>query len=102
MSQDQVFIGALPDGTAVYASLTMLYQEGIDEVLADLVESHWHRSGMLPPRYKRVRISPLNDSTRIVADESRKDYIERIAQRMRKATKGQRTGPPLQAGNPLY
>lgn len=88
MSHGQVFIGALPDGTAVYASLAMLDQHGIEEVLAELVESHWHRAGILPLGYKRVRISPLNDSTRIVADESRKGYIERIAQRMRKATKG--------------
>lgn len=85
MSQDQVFIGALPDGTAVYAFLTTLYQEGIDEVLVELVELHWHRAGMLPPGYKRVRTSPLNDSTRIVADETRKDRIARIEQRMRDA-----------------
>ena len=85
MSHGQVFIGALPDGTAVYASLTLLYQKGIDDVLADLVETQWHRAGILPPGYKRVRVSPLNDTTRIVADESRDGIIERIAQRMRDA-----------------
>lgn len=80
---DQVFIGSTPDGSAIYASPCLLEREGISAVLSELVESHWHRAGLLPPGYKFERVSPFNEATRIVPSASRKQIVEEIAQRMR-------------------
>lgn len=73
----KIYIGTRPDGLHVYADISLIAQRGIDEVRAELVEVYWHRQGLVPPGYYKVRTHPFNDDHVLVKANSHEDAVEK-------------------------
>lgn len=70
------YIGSLPDGKSVYVSDETLAIYGLDSCKAELVDTYWHRVGLLPPDYYKVKTS-LSGDYEIIKANSQQDAIDK-------------------------
>lgn len=87
-AENDVVVGALPDGRIVYASHNLIGQFGTDKVREELVDAAWVRAGMDPPGYHRIRTSPFNDNYILIRAKSPEDALKKyLIRRSRSANR---------------